>query len=118
MRFPSVITAAIFLLLTPSAFAVKIADITRMDGARTNVLTGMGLVIGLKGTGDGGAYLPAMRPLANMLKNYADPSSIADLSNAANVAIVECLCHHARRRGSQRRASGCACDEQWRSYQL
>jgi len=88
MRFTKYMTAALILMLTPSVFAVKIADITRMDGARTNVLTGMGLVIGLKGTGDGGAYLPAMRPLAAMLKVYADPSTIADLSNASNVAIV------------------------------
>jgi flagellar P-ring protein precursor FlgI len=81
----------VLLLLTHSAMAVKVADITRMNGARTNVLTGMGLVIGLKGTGDGGAYLPAMKPLANMLKAYADPSAIADLSNASNVAIVNVI---------------------------
>jgi flagellar P-ring protein precursor FlgI len=91
MRIRSMITVALILLITPAAFAEKIADITRMDGARTNVITGMGLVIGLKGTGDGGAYLPAMRPLANMLKNYADPASIADLTNANNVAIVNVI---------------------------
>ena len=91
MRTRSLVAATLCLLLTQSAFAVKVADITRMDGARTNVLTGMGLVIGLKGTGDGGACLPAMRPLANMLKAYADPSSIADLSNASNVAIVNVI---------------------------
>jgi len=88
MRFQKLITTVVLLMLTPSAFAVKVADITRMYGARTNVLTGMGLVMGLKGTGDGGAYLPAMRPLANMMKAYDDPASLADLSNAANVAIV------------------------------
>ncbi len=70
------------------AIAVRVADITRMAGARTNVLTGMGLVIGLKGTGDGGAYLPAIKPLAQLLGKFADPASVADLANANNVAIV------------------------------
>jgi flagellar P-ring protein precursor FlgI len=90
MRFQKLITIPVLLLLTQSAFAVKIADITRMDGARTNVITGMGLVMGLKGTGDGGAYLPAMRPLQQMLKQYDDASSLGDLNSgsAANVAIV------------------------------
>ncbi len=71
-----------------AAMAVKVADITRMAGARTNVVTGMGLVIGLKGTGDGGAYLPAIKPLAQLLGKFADPTSVADLANANNVAIV------------------------------
>ncbi len=91
MRIHRYIPAFVLLALTQSALAVKIADITRMNGARTNVLTGMGLVIGLKGTGDGGAYLPAMKPLAEMLKKFADPSTIADLSNANNVAIVNVI---------------------------
>ena len=70
------------------AWAVRVADITRPAGARTNVLTGMGLVMGLKGTGDGGAYLPAIKPLAQLLGKFADPASVADLANASNVAIV------------------------------
>jgi flagellar P-ring protein precursor FlgI len=88
MRFAKTITVVLVLLLTHQALAVKIADITRMSGARTNVLTGMGLVIGLKGTGDGGAYLPAMQQLAQMLTKFQDPSNIANLQNASNVAIV------------------------------
>ena len=88
MRTSKIIPALFILLLAQPVFAVKIADITRMYGARTNVLTGMGLVFGLKGTGDGGAYLPAMRPLAAMMRAYDQPASLADLSNANNVAIV------------------------------
>jgi flagellar P-ring protein precursor FlgI len=80
---------AIATTLTPrAAYAVKVADITRMAGSRTNVLTGMGLVIGLKGTGDGGAYLPAIKPLAQMLGKFADPATVVDLANANNVAMV------------------------------
>ncbi len=80
---------ALTTALAPNAArAVKVADVTRPAWARTNVLTGMGLVIGLKGTGDGGAYLPAIKPLAQLLGKFADPASVADLANANNVAIV------------------------------
>jgi flagellar P-ring protein precursor FlgI len=77
------------LAVAGNAFAVKVADITRLGGARTNVLTGMGLVVGLKGTGDGGSYMPAIRPLAALLSKFSDPTSVAELSNASNVAIVQ-----------------------------
>jgi len=83
-----ILTLALTALAPRPAQAMRIADITRMAGARTNVLTGMGLVIGLKGTGDGGAYLPAIKPLAQLLGKFADPTSVGDLTNASNVAIV------------------------------
>lgn len=75
----------------PAAYAVKIADITRIAGQRTNVLTGLGLVMGLKGTGDGGKYLPAIRPLAAMLGKFNDPATVADLSDGGNVALVSII---------------------------
>src|SRR3954463_4307581 len=76
------------LLFATNAYAVKIADITRLGGQRTNVLTGLGLVYGLKGTGDGGDFMPAIKPLAAMLSKYSDPSTIKELANAQNVALV------------------------------
>jgi flagellar P-ring protein precursor FlgI len=72
-------------------WAVKIADITRIAGQRTNVLTGLGLVMGLKGTGDGGKYLPAIRPLAAMLGKFNDPTTVDDLSDGNNVALVSII---------------------------
>src|SRR5436309_2730836 len=82
------IVILVCLLLARPALAVKIADITRLSGQRSNVLTGLGLVYGLKGTGDGGDYLPAIRPLAGMLSKYANPSTVRELANAQNVALV------------------------------
>ena len=80
---------AVFLTLAPSrAMAVKVADITRISGQRTNVLTGLGLVVGLNGTGDGGDYAPAINPLREMLAKFSDPVTARDLGNAQNVAIV------------------------------
>lgn len=82
---------ATILAFAAPVSAVKIADITRIGGQRTNVLTGVGLVYGLKGTGDGGDFQPAIRPLAAMLTRFANPASVADLKNAENVAIVSLI---------------------------
>jgi len=69
--------------------AVKIGDITHLKGQRTNKLLGIGLVVGLKGTGDGGKYLPAIRPLAALMTQFANPIlSLNELKDAKNVAIV------------------------------
>lgn len=82
------LAAGLMLGLPRPASAVKVADITRVGGERTNVLTGLGLVVGLKGTGDGGAFNPAIKPLREMLATFADPVTVAELNNAANVALV------------------------------
>src|SRR5205823_3902519 len=68
--------------------AAKIADITRLDGQQNTFLTGLGLVIGLNGTGDGNEFKPAQNPLAQMLGKLRDPSTAAELSKVQNVAIV------------------------------
>ncbi len=79
---------SLLVLVTAPAHAVKIADITRIDGQRTNKLTGIGLVTGLKGTGDGGDYLPAIRPLAVMLGSFLNETEVKELSDVQNVALV------------------------------
>jgi len=78
-------------LLAQPALAVKVADITRIGGQRTNVMTGVGLVYGLKGTGDGGDFMPAIKPLAAMLSRFSNPTQPVDLKNAKNVAIVSLI---------------------------
>ncbi len=46
-------------------------------------------VVGLHGTGDGGDFLPTMRPLEEMMKRFDDPGLLEkDLKNANDVAIV------------------------------
>src|SRR2546423_6465224 len=86
MRNAILILIGLLLALSSSAKAVRVADITRLGGQRTNVLTGLGLVYGLKGTGDGGDFTAAIRPLASMLKNLQDPVTITELSKVQNVA--------------------------------
>src|SRR5260221_8665286 len=84
----NILLIVLCLLFARPALAVKIADITRLSGQRSNVLTGLGLVYGLKGTGDGGDFLPAIKPLAAMLSKYANPATVRELANAQNVALV------------------------------
>jgi flagellar P-ring protein FlgI len=79
------------LAMAPSVSAVKIADITRLDGQRSNILTGLGLVYGLKGTGDGGDFMPAVKPLVTMLRKFNDPATVLELSKVQNVAVVSLI---------------------------
>ncbi|MDB5175069.1 MAG: Flagellar P-ring protein FlgI [Phycisphaerales bacterium] len=88
MRKPLPILLLVVLALTGQARAVKVADITRLSGQRTNVLTGLGLVYGLRGTGDGGDFAAAIQPLAAMLSKFADPVSVQQLTKVQNVAVV------------------------------
>ncbi|MGQ9649167.1 MAG: flagellar basal body P-ring protein FlgI [Phycisphaerae bacterium] len=82
-------TALIVGLAVPAAMAVKIGDITHLQGSRVNRLVGYGLVVGLNGTGDGGNYMPAMQALAKAHERFANPVvTLQELKNVKNVAIV------------------------------
>ena len=89
-RLTGILAVMIATILTSSAHAVRVGDIAKLKGRRVNKLVGQGLVIGLNGTGDGGDYMPAIRPLASMLKRFNDPVfDLNELKNAKNVAIVQ-----------------------------
>lgn len=76
-------------VMASSAPAVQLQDLVRIKGSETSKLVGMGLVVGLNGTGDGGKFLPAMRPLAHVISKLIDPNVVAgELQNASNVALV------------------------------
>ncbi len=79
---------AVAFAVSPAA-AVQIQDVIRLKGSETNKIIGMGLVVGLNGTGDGGKFLPAMRPLAQMVGRFIDPNTSApDLKDGKSVALV------------------------------
>ncbi len=79
---------AVVFAVAPAG-AVQVQDISRLKGSESNKILGMGLVVGLNGTGDGGKFLPAMRPLAQMIGRFVDPNTIAaELKDAKNVALV------------------------------
>ncbi|MFT3785332.1 MAG: flagellar basal body P-ring protein FlgI [Tepidisphaeraceae bacterium] len=75
-------------MLESTATAARIGDITRLSADRENKLQAIGLVVGLKGTGDGGDFLPAIRPLAEMLGKFSNSSNISELTKVKNVALV------------------------------
>ncbi len=68
-----------------------IKHIARLKGQEEITIQGMGLVIGLNGTGDGPAYAPTLRGLAAMLAKMNTPlgeAGLRELKEAKNVALV------------------------------
>ncbi len=72
-------------------------NICRVKGQEENKLQGLGLVIGLKGTGDSGKYLPTMRVLARSMELMGNPlgvlenrrgGGLLELKDTKNVALV------------------------------
>jgi flagellar P-ring protein precursor FlgI len=83
------LTILVLSILAKSAFGVKIADITHIQGQRENTLMTIGLVVGLNGTGDGGKFMPAIKPLASFLNHMGDPiMDSSELKDTKNVALV------------------------------
>jgi flagellar P-ring protein precursor FlgI len=80
---------SVLLLAASPALAVKVGDITHLQGTRTNKLIGMGLVVGLSGSGDGAKHVPSIRALAQLHSRFANPiTTLDELKNVKNVAIV------------------------------
>ena len=62
-----------------------------MKGQEENKLTALGLVTGLKGTGDGGSFGPTIRSLGMAMQNLGNQvgsGGLSELKDAKNVAIV------------------------------
>lgn len=76
---------------TAGAFGTTIQDLVRIKGLERNVFTGMGIVIGLNGTGDKSKdSFIAARPYAELLKNLGNPVlSLEELAKADAYAIVQ-----------------------------
>ncbi len=72
-------------LIMASTDVVRIEDIAKIRGAMDNQLFGVGVVVGLNGSGDSGAVPSEL--IANMLKNFGVVVSPADL-NSKNSALV------------------------------
>lgn len=82
------ITAALAATALPLR-AAQIGDLARIKGGEQSKLIGMGLVVGLKGTGDGGKFAPAMEPLAEVIRRTINANTVATaLKNSKNVALV------------------------------
>ncbi|HEX4142689.1 MAG TPA: flagellar basal body P-ring protein FlgI [Pirellulales bacterium] len=77
---------------SPAFARTLLKNICRIKGQEENTLHGLGLVIGLKGTGDGSDFLPTIRSLATALQLMGTNSSVKsdsiDIKDAKNVALV------------------------------
>ncbi|AER65859.1 flagellar P-ring protein [Thermovirga lienii DSM 17291] len=67
----------------------RLKDIGRIEGVRSNQLVGVGLVIGLQGTGDKGDLVLAM--LGNLVENFGISIDRDDLKSK-NTAVVTVTC--------------------------
>lgn len=75
----------------PSEGGIPLRNICRVAGQEDLVLQGLGLVIGLQGTGDGASALPTIRALATAMELLGNPvgsNLSAELRDAKNVALV------------------------------
>lgn len=83
------ITFSWFLSVCEQANAqVRLESICKVEGNEEVRLVGMGLVVGLNGTGDGGGAGPTINALAAAMKAMRSPIDSKELGNAKNVAIV------------------------------
>ena len=77
------------LLIAAPALAAKVGSVVRVKGSETSELVGMGLVVGLDNTGDGGDFAPAHRPLVEVIsKLIDDQTTLGELDDAKSVALV------------------------------
>ncbi len=73
--------------------ASTVRDVARLQGEGESVLQGLGLVLGLNGTGDGGGELTLARPLAELLRRNGNPvASLEELGNTRAAALVMVTC--------------------------
>ncbi len=87
--------AALLLLASPAAAYHRIGDVARIKGQEENVLHGVGLVVGLKGTGDGDNRM-TLRALAQYMDllghrlgtNQTGQPQLDELKSVKNVALV------------------------------
>jgi len=80
----------LILLLSALSFGERIKDIAQVEGNRINYLQGYGLVVGLRGTGDGKATQFTVKSLANMLQKMGivvDPNRLT-VRNVAAVIVT------------------------------
>ncbi len=67
--------------------AVRIKDIARVQGVRENQIYGLGLVVGLQGTGDSTGARANIQMIANMLESFGITVSANEL-RLRNIAAV------------------------------
>jgi flagellar P-ring protein precursor FlgI len=83
----------LILLFPLEVFAVRLKDLMEVEGVRGNYLVGYGVVVGLKGTGDGDQTKFTVQSVVNMLEKFGVrvPKEQVKLKNAAAVMVTAYL---------------------------
>lgn len=81
------------LWASPASLATDVKDLVRIKGQGESILRGLGLVVGLPGTGDSGKELVMARPLAQVLANEGNAiGDLRELGSTKSVALVLLTC--------------------------
>jgi len=81
------------VIVATSASATSLQQIARLEEQGESVLQGLGLVVGLPGTGDSAEDLIVARPLFTMLEAMGNaPGSLEELAEANSAALVVVTC--------------------------
>ena len=87
VRIISLVVILSITAVTVMAVELRIRNVGRFKGVRDNQLTGFGLVVGLKGTGDRTSTVFTNQAIGNMLKRFGISDSAAQI-RVRNVAAV------------------------------
>ena len=84
--------AALLLPARPASARILLKNICHVKGQEENTLQGLGIVVGLKGTGDNAASLPTVRSLARVIQLMGTPTGkrgpLELKEDVKNVALV------------------------------
>ena len=92
MIYTFLLSFIIFLATPAFSVTVRIKEIAAVKGNRTNELMGMGLVVGLNGTGDSPASLTTNKVVANMITRLGietSPEGVITQSVASVIVTAE-----------------------------
>lgn len=77
----------------PTVDAITVQELARLEGQGEVVIRGIGIVTGLKGTGDSGSDLVLARPLAKIYESNGNPiGDLRELAKSKSAAIVLITC--------------------------
>lgn len=86
-RLFAIATLLSVLASTSPARAARLKELVEVDGFRGNHLVGLGLVVGLSGTGDDTSMIATKRPLQSLMRHLGTTVDLGDLMQK-NVAMV------------------------------
>jgi flagellar P-ring protein FlgI len=85
------LAASLYSVPTARAARLTLKSICRLKGQEENTIQGLGVIVGLKGTGDSSTYLPTIRSVAKIMSimgNSPMNTALTDLKDTKNVALV------------------------------